>query len=69
LLKTFAIPLIRSYAPNAIRHGAQAAAGALVANGYLAADEGQLVGGALLTLLTVVWSVVEKKGLLSKLFV
>jgi hypothetical protein len=68
MLKTFIIPVIKSYAPNTLRHGAQAAAGYLVASGFASASEGELIGGAVLTLFTFAWSVIEKKGLLNKLF-
>jgi hypothetical protein len=68
VLKTFIIPVIKSYAPNTLRHGATAAAGYLVTSGFASASEGEAVAGALLALLTFAWSVVEKKGLLNKLF-
>jgi hypothetical protein len=68
MLKTVVMPFIISYAPNAIRHGAQAAAGALVTSGVLSADQGTQVAGALLALATIAWSVAEKRGLIAKIF-
>jgi hypothetical protein len=68
MLKTFVLPIIKSYAPNTLRHLSQLASGALVTNGFATADESQLVGGAILTLLSFGWSFVEKRGLLNKLF-
>jgi hypothetical protein len=68
MLKTVIMPFIVNYAPNMIRHGAQAAAGALVTNGILTADQGTAVAGALLTLATIAWSIAEKRGLIAKIF-
>jgi hypothetical protein len=67
MLKTVVLPFIRSYLPNALRHGAQAAAGALVTQGFLSADQGTALAGALLAVATIAWSVAEKHGLLDKL--
>jgi hypothetical protein len=68
MLAKMILPLLKSYAPNAIRHGAQVAAGALVANGFATGDQGTQIAGALVTIGAYVWSVLEKKGLLDKLF-
>jgi hypothetical protein len=68
MLNTFLLPIIKSYAPNAIRHLGQVAAGALLTNGLASADESQAVAGALVALLSFGWSFVEKKGLLNKIF-
>ena len=67
MLKTFLIPIIKSYAPNMIRHGAQLAAGTLLSHGLATADEATIVSGALVALGTYLWSVVEKRGLLNQL--
>ena len=68
MLKSVVVPFITNYMPNMIRHGAQAAAGALVTNGLLTADQGSQVAGALLAIFTIAWSVAEKRGLMTKLF-
>jgi hypothetical protein len=68
MLKTFLIPLAKSYAPNAIRHLGQLAAGGLLSAGLATADEATVVSGAVVALLSYGWSVVEKRGLLTKLF-
>lgn len=68
MLKTFIIPVLKGYVPNAIRHAATGAGSALVTYGVTTADEGTAVTGAVAVLLGVLWSVVEKKGLLNKLF-
>jgi hypothetical protein len=68
MLKSFLLPLVVSYAPNLIRHAGQAAAGALLAGGLATADESQVVGGAIIALLSYAWSFLEKRNLLAKIF-
>jgi hypothetical protein len=68
MLKSLVLPFLKSYAPNAIRHAAQAAAGGLMTAGVINADQSVAVTGALLTLLTMTWSYIEKKDLLNKVF-
>jgi hypothetical protein len=68
MLKTFLSPLVKSYAPNAIRHAATGIGSALATYGLTTADEATAVSGAVAVLLGVAWSVIEKKGLLNKLF-
>ena len=68
MLKSLVLPFLSSYAPNAISHAAQAAAGGLVTAGVINADQNVAIGGALLALFSAAWSYVEKKGLLDKLF-
>jgi hypothetical protein len=68
MLKTFLLPLVASYAPNMIRHAGQAAAGALLTAGFATADESQVVGGAVIALLSYAWSFLEKRNLLAKIF-
>lgn len=68
MLKTFIIPILKSYVLNAIRHAATGAGSALVTYGITTADDATAVSGAVAVLLGVAWSVIEKKGLLNKLF-
>lgn len=68
MLKTFVIPVIKSYAPNAIRYAATSAGAALVGYGLATEVDANAVVGAVSIILTFGWSVLEKKGLLNKIF-
>jgi hypothetical protein len=53
MLKTFVIPLMKSYAPNAIRRAATGIGSALATCGLTTADEATAVSGAVAVLLGV----------------
>lgn len=55
---------ITTFGPNVVRHATQVGAGALIANGIIDQTQGEQVAGAAIVLVTILWSVVEKKGLL-----
>ena len=56
--------IITSYGPNAVRHLAQLAAGALITNGYLDTGAEEIFLGVVVGATTLLWSAAEKKGLL-----
>lgn len=68
VLKNLILPAIKSYAPNLLRHAASAAAGGLVTVGVIQGTQGDAVTGGILIVLSGLWSLAEKKGLLNKLF-
>jgi Na+-transporting NADH:ubiquinone oxidoreductase subunit NqrD len=68
MLKTVVLPMIRRYIPNTIRHVAQVAAGSLMTVGVIEASQQELVTGALVAAVAGLWSLLEKKGLVDKLF-
>jgi hypothetical protein len=57
------IPVVQKYAPNAIRHLGQLAAGGLLSGGFATESESTIVAGVAVAVLTYVWSVVEKRYL------
>jgi len=66
MLKTLVLPMLRMAVPNTIRHVAQMAAGALVAQGIVGLDQQATIVGVLISIASGLWSLAEKRGLLEK---
>lgn len=67
MLQSLVLKTAVSYVPNLIRYLGTTAGAAIVTNGLADANTSQQVGGALVVVLTFIWSVAEKKGLIKQL--